>query len=267
MALLLGNTSAHAQQQPLWELGAGASLLSFPDYRGSNETHPYLLPMPYVIYRGEYLKADRNGVRGILFDSERMEINASIGASLPVDSRKNAARSGMPDLQPTLELGPSLDVMLWRSGDNHYRVDLRLPVRLGISAQSPYQALGWQASPRINVDIQDVGDWAGWNLGVLAGPLYGSRKYHDYFYSVTPQYATPARPSYDARGGAAGVQWLASISKRFPNYWVGGFLRRDTLDNAVFADSPLVKNRNYVAVGVAVAWIITTSQQQVIVTE
>jgi outer membrane scaffolding protein for murein synthesis (MipA/OmpV family) len=256
-------TPAPAQLQPLWEVGAGASLFSFPDYRGSDETHQYLLPVPYVVYRGEHLKADRNGVRGVVFDSERVEVNASVSASLPVDSRNNAARAGMPDLHPTLELGPSLDVTLWRSSDRRNRVDVRLPVRLGISVESPYRPLGWQASPRINVDIGGVAGWTGWNFGVLMGPLYGSQKYHDYFYSVAPQYATVMRPSYDARGGYAGTQWLLAVSKRFPRYWVGGFLRRDRLDGAEFSASPLVKNRDYIAAGVAVAWIINTSAQMV----
>lgn len=254
---------AYAQQQPLWEFGAGVSVLSFPDYRGSDEVNQYLLPLPYIVYRGDYLKADRNGARGVLFDSEWMEINASISASLPVDSQHNAARVGMPNLQPTLELGPSLDITLWRSADRRNRVDVRLPVRLGVSVEPPYRPLGWQVSPRINVDIGEVDGWSGWNLGLLAGPLYGSQTYHDYFYSVAPQYATLARPSYDARGGYAGMQWLLAVSKRFPRYWFGGFLRRDSLDGAVFGASPLVKNRDYVAVGVAIAWIIDTSAQQV----
>ena len=265
--LALTAMPALAQQQPLWEIGAGASLFSFPDYRGSDETNQYLLPVPYVVYRGEHLKADRNGVRGVVFDSEWVEVNASVGASLPVESRQNTARSGMPDLHPTLELGPSLDVTLWRSLDHRNRVDVRLPVRLGISVESPYRPLGWQASPRINVDIGGVAGWTGWNFGLLMGPIYGSQKYHDYFYSVAPQYATVARPSYDARGGYAGMQWLLAGSKRFPRYWVGGFLRRDNLDGAVFSASPLVRNRDYIAAGVAVAWIFNTSAQMVTETE
>jgi MipA family protein len=267
VVLALAGPAAYAQQLPLWELGAGATVLSFPDYRGSDESHQYLLPVPYVVYRGEVLKADRNGVVGIVFDTERLEINASVSASLPVDSQHNAARAGMPNLHPTVELGPSLDVTLWRSVNRRNRIDVRLPVRLGISVESPYRPLGWQASPRINVDIDDMGGWAGWSLGLLAGPLYGSRKYHDYFYSVAAQYATPERPSYAAPGGYAGTQWLMALSKRFPKYWVGGFMRRDRLDSAVFADSPLVTNKNYFAAGMAVAWIIDTSEQLVTVTE
>src|SRR5258708_24836494 len=108
-------TAAQAADKPLWELGAGVSALAFPDYRGSDQTRNYALPIPYVVYRGEFFKADRDGVRGIFFDIENVEIHASVGAAFPVDSSDNDARSGMPDLKPTVELGPAVDITLWRA--------------------------------------------------------------------------------------------------------------------------------------------------------
>ena len=53
------------------------------------------------------------------------------------------------------------------------------------------------------------------------------------------------------------------MSKRFPSYWVGGFVRYDTLSGAVFNDSPLVKRSSYLAGGIAVAWIIGESSRMV----
>ncbi|MBE0620122.1 MAG: MipA/OmpV family protein, partial [Burkholderiales bacterium] len=60
MAVMLAFAAAgaRAEQLPLWEAGAGAAALSFPDYRGSNERQSWLLPVPYIIYRGEFLQAD-----------------------------------------------------------------------------------------------------------------------------------------------------------------------------------------------------------------
>ena len=84
---------------------------------------------------------------------------------------------------------------------------------------------------------------------------------------MAQQYATPDRPAYEARRGYAGVQFLAAVSKRFPAYWVGGFLRYDTLSGAVFGDSPLVTRSNYLAGGVAIAWIIGDSSRLVEVTD
>jgi hypothetical protein len=59
------------------------------------------------------------------------------------------------------------------------------------------------------------------------------------------------------------MQFLAAVSKRFPSLWVGGFVRYDTLSGAVFDDSPLVKKKNYVAGGIAVAWVFGESSRKV----
>ncbi|KVW97305.1 MipA/OmpV family protein [Thiobacillus denitrificans] len=266
LATLLAACSAghaFAAEKPLWEQGAGISALSLPDYRGSDQSSLYAIPFPYLVYRGEFLKADRHGIRGTFFDSDRIELNLSLGASLPVNSDDNRARQGMPDLQPTVELGPSLDLNLWRTTDRRTRLDLRLPVRTAVTVKGGMDDIGWVFSPRLNLDISDVAGLAGWNLGLLAGPMVGSERNHDYFYSVAPQYATAGRPAFDAKGGYAGSQFLMSASKRYPKYWLGAFARWDSLKGAVFADSPLVKREDYFAAGVGIAWILGESSTRV----
>ena len=99
--------SARAEPKPKWELGAGATVLRLPDYRGSDESRGYVYPLPYFVYRGEFLRLDREGLRGVLIESDRVEFDLSLFGSLPVDSSKNLARAGMPDLDPVLEIGPS----------------------------------------------------------------------------------------------------------------------------------------------------------------
>jgi outer membrane scaffolding protein for murein synthesis (MipA/OmpV family) len=79
-ALLLCGASqiAHAtEEKPLWEASIGVATVSFPAYRGSDQRHNFLLPTPYFVYRGEFLKADREGVRAQLFDSDRAELTFS----------------------------------------------------------------------------------------------------------------------------------------------------------------------------------------------
>lgn len=263
--LLAGLPAVHAfaAEKPLWELGAGISALSFPDYRGSDQSSLYAIPFPYFVYRGTFLKADRNGIRGTFFDSDRIELNLSVGASLPVNSDDNPARQGMPDLQPTVELGPSLDLNLWRTPDRRTRLDLRLPVRTAVTVKGGMDDIGWVFSPRLNLDITDVAGLPGWNLGLLAGPMVGSERNHEYFYSVAPQYATAERPAFDAKGGYAGSQFLMSVSKRYQKYWLGAFARWDSLKGAAFADSSLVKSENYFAAGVGIAWILGESSTRV----
>lgn len=253
---------AAADSLPLWEAGAGVSVLHLPDYRGADEARTYVLPIPYFVYRGEFLKADRRGVRGELFESEHVQLDLSGGASPPVDSTRNRARQGMPDLRPSIELGPSLEVALWRNRLETVRLDLRMPARAGVTVESSPKFVGWNFSPRLNLDIDRVAG-TGWNLGILAGPIYADRRAHAYFYSVAPEFARPDRPTFAASGGYAGTQVLVAVSQRFPRLWAGGFLRWDSLRGAVFEDSPLVRRREYAAAGFAVSWVFGESLRRV----
>jgi outer membrane scaffolding protein for murein synthesis (MipA/OmpV family) len=264
LALVALAATARAAQLPLWEAGAGAAVVSLPDYRGADEGRAWLLPFPYLVYRGEFLKVEERRVRGLFVRTDRLEVDVSINASPPVDSSENDARRGMPDLDFVLEAGPSLNIALHRSPDRRTEVELRLPVRAAMATDLPHLDLaGWVFQPNVNVDLRDPPGLPGWKLGVLAGPMLSSRRYHRYYYAVDPAFAAPGRPAYDPPGGYAGTQFIAALSRRFPRFWVGGFARWDTLSGAVFLDSPLVRTRHYFAAGVAVAWIIGESQTTV----
>jgi outer membrane protein len=263
LAGLLALPLSYGEQLPLWEAGAGVAGLSLPNYRGSNVMQTYVLPIPYFIYRGEFLKADRNGVRTTIFGNDRVEVNLSLNGTLPVRSKDDPARSGMADLRPTVELGPTLNVNLWKSDSRKMKLDFRAPVRTAITVESSPKQIGWLFSPNLNLDIKDPAGFSGWNLGLLAGPYFQNSKYNSYFYSVTAADATATRPAYAAPGGYSGSQFTMAVSKRFPRYWVGGFLRYDTLAGAVFKDSPLVKKNNTVSAGIALSWVFGESSTRV----
>ena len=257
---------ARSAELPLWEAGAGIAVFDFPDYRGSDERHTLILPIPYLVYRGDFLKADRDNIRGQFYKDNRLDLHLSVNGSIPVESSENSARQGMPDLDPTLEIGPNLTVMLLRSDTMH--LALRLPVRAVIATDLSYvRYVGWVFEPQINVDFYDRFPGPGWNLGFAAGPLFGDQRYHNYFYGVAPQFATSVRPAYEAGSGYSGAQLVASLSKRYPSYWVGGFMRADTLSGAVFETSPLVRQKEAFSIGVAASWIFSRSSQRVNVDE
>jgi MipA family protein len=262
LVLVLAATPAAAADLPLWEAGAGVAVLALPDYRGSDEGRGYVLPLPYFVYRGEFFKADRHGIRGRLFDTERAELDVSFFASLPVNSSDNVARAGMPDLEPSVEAGPLLKLRLW-GGTRGARLELRAPLRAAFTVESSPRSIGWVATPHLNLDLPGRGALAGWNFGLLAGPVYGDRRQHEYYYGVAPGFATGARPAYEARGGYGGFQFLASASRRFARTWVGAFVRADTLRGAVFEASPLVKRDSYFAAGVGISWVIDVSSRRV----
>lgn len=256
------NADALAEQKPLWEAGLGIGGLVFPDYRGSDEASAYPIPVPYFVYRGKFLQADGEGVRGRLFNREYAELSLSVNGTIPVSSDDNRARRGMPDLDPTFEVGPSLDIHLWKSSGGNQALDLIMPLRMPITIESSPRALGWLFSPRLNLDLKDFNN-TGWDVGFGAGPMFASKRYHEYFYSVAPRYATATRAEYEASGGYSGAHAIASLSKRFPGYWVGAYIRYEALQSSVFDDSPLFKSSHYVAGGIGIAWMIGQSKQMV----
>lgn len=262
-----GLAAQAAEERPLWEIGAGVAAFSFPAYRGSDQTNNFLLPVPHFTYHGDFFKADRHGIRGSFFDSDRLDLTVSLALSPPASSSDIRARAGMPDLEGTFEIGPEMDVTLWRSENRARFVKLLLPLRAAVTVQGSPRDIGVVFHPKLNMDITDLPGLPGWNLGTLAGPLFGDRRQHAYYYSVAPQYATATRPVYAAKSGYAGMQYLVSLSKRFPKYWVGSFVRYDNLDGATFEDSPLVRQKDYFAAGLAITWILGESATRVLVNE
>jgi outer membrane scaffolding protein for murein synthesis (MipA/OmpV family) len=264
---LLTCTLAVSEEKPLWELGAGVGALRFQAYRGSDEAHNLLVPVPYFVYRGDIFKADRHGIRGSLFESERMELMLSLSGSPPIESDDVELRDGMPDLKTTVEVGPRIDLTLWRSNNHARTLKLRLPARAAFTVESSPESVGWVFSPNLNLDITDLSIMPGWNIGLKAGPIYASEAQHNYFYGVEDEYANPTRPAYQAEAGYSGSQFLLSLSKRFDHTRIGAFVRYDTLSGAAFEESPLVAERRFAAAGVAIVWVFKESGTQVWVDE
>ena len=259
--LILQVRMVTAGELPLWEVGAGVFPSTYPAYRGSDDQQYYLLPFPYLVYRGDILKVDREGLRARLFDSDRVEINISMNGAIPVKSDNDNARKGMPDLDPVFEIGPSVNLALVRPTP-HQTLKLKLPLRAVIATDfSNASREGWIFNPHLNLDNTAVA--GGWDIGLSLGPLFATSKYNAYYYEVKPQFATPSRTVYQASGGYSGTSAVASISRRFANVWLGGFLRYDYLSGAKFDDSPLVDTNHSLMGGVAVAWVFARSSRTV----
>jgi outer membrane scaffolding protein for murein synthesis (MipA/OmpV family) len=269
VVLLAGGFALPAQSEllPKWEFGLGGTAFTLPDYRGSDERRGYVFPLPFLVYRGESVRVDRQGVRGIFFESDRVQLDFSVYGTPPVDSSKNQARQGMPDLDPTLEIGPLVNITLYRDRPAQQQLDLRLPMRYVIATDfSHAHGAGWVFNPNLALNLRP--DLRGrWNLGVTTGPIFATSQYHAYYYGVDPLFATPERPAYSARGGYSGWMGLVSLSRRYGKLWAGGFARYDTLSGAAFEDSPLVRRGFSWMAGIAGAWIFAESDRKVDVFE
>ncbi|MCX5848385.1 MAG: MipA/OmpV family protein [Deltaproteobacteria bacterium] len=258
--------SAICEEKPLWEIGVGLGLLQIPDYRGSDENRLYLLPYPYLVYRGDILKVDEQRISGQIFKTDRILLDFSIFGSVPVKSSNNSARAGMPDLDPTFELGPALKIKLWESKEDKYKLDMTLPVRAFFSTDfSSVRHEGWVFSPRINFVKDDLIPDTGLNLGLSVGPMFADSGYHDYYYAVEPAYATAVRPAYSAGGGYSGSTLTVGLSKAYKQFIFNAFVSADFLQRASFEDSSLVKRETSIMSGVNVSWIFFKSAKTVTV--
>ncbi|MFT5504803.1 MAG: outer membrane protein [Gammaproteobacteria bacterium] len=235
---------------PKLELGAGFFALNTPDYRGSSEGKTYLIVTPYVKYRGDKLRVDE-GAQGILIDSNNLLLTISGNLSFPADD-ETPEREGMDTLNATLEIGPSLNVILLPMQNSDLWLDL--PVRFAFRLNSSFDDIGAVFQPRLSwrKPSKYLGDW---KLRFNIGPFYATNQYHDYYYSVNSIDATADRPQFETDGGFSGIRSEFTWSKRFKKFWIGGFVRYDSLASSTIDDSPLVSEENAWMGGAAIAWV------------
>ncbi len=247
------STNVAAQQMPRWELGLALAGQALRDYRGSSERQVQAYPIPLLIYRGKILKADREGLRGEFLANNRIEFNLSGETALNGGSGDNELREGMPQLESAFELGPSININL--TGDDFRSGwQLRLPLRAVVTAgDSGVHHRGYTFNPRFTYTEPNIFNHWRWRINV--GLLYGSNRYHDYYYTVAEEFVTETRPRYEAEGGFSGYYFKTSLSRRTRKFWYGVSLRYDNLSDATFEDSPLVETRNYFALSFIFAWM------------
>lgn len=240
-------------KEPVWEVGVAFGGQALMDYRGSKEHHISAYPLPFFIYRGDFFKADRDGVRAQFVESKKVELDISAEAALNGGSKDNKLRQGMSRLESAFEFGPSLNFNLtgedFRSG-----WALRLPLRAAFTVGgSGVHYRGLTFNPRFTYTKPDL--FSDWKFRSNFGLLYSSRSYHDYYYSVDATEVTPERPEYQAEAGFSGYYAKTSLSRRKGDFLYGVSLRYDLLDGAVFEDSPLVETKDYFAFSFVFAWI------------
>jgi len=254
--LLVPAVIAEERELPLWEAGIAVGAATLPQYMGSDERYNFAAPIPFFIYRGERLKIDRGSITTELFGVRNLSLDASLGIGLPVRN-SNRARAGMPDLKFSLQAGPRLN---WRiHEDEAFRVTARMPWRGVIDTSGSWR--GWVSEPDMVFAYRPDADL---RLQLNAGLLYGSRRFHDTYYTVAPAYATPQRPVYQSRAGLH--SWSLTATARYrlsDSISLFSAVRYRNLASGVIADSPLVKDQNYLSATIGMAWSIWESDQLV----
>jgi outer membrane scaffolding protein for murein synthesis (MipA/OmpV family) len=252
--------------KPLWEAGLFNVVARLPHYRGSDETTTYAFPLPYLIYRGEFFRMNQDGVKGIFLRTEFFEFDTSLYGNPPVDEH-NQARSGMEELDPLFEIGPSLKWFPFgrkTKSAAYLKAAIRgvasidFPGDLETQYQGVHGELDWIYQVSAPFGYRD------WMVGCRLGVDITDKGYNRYFYEVPPQYARDDRPAYSAEGGYGGAKFSAYAGKTItPNIDLWAWFRWENVDGAVFEDSPLVREKNNFTLSLALSWTIFRSKQTV----
>ncbi len=262
LSALAASAPVAAEQLPLWEVAFGGGVLSAPHYRGSAESSSYPHPFIFPVYRGKRVKSDESGIRGILLAGQKARLIFSIDGGLPVRD-DDSAREGMPRLGAVGQIGPMLRIKLWERPQNHQTLILDLPVRAAFAVNSGIEHIGYTAFPKLvyrrRFGLLD----SKWKMGLTAGLLWADEKYHDYYYQVDPEFATPTRPAYDAGGGFNGSRLISTFYHRDDKKFLSFYALYDNVSGAAFEDSPLVTAHDGLTAGFVVSWFLAKSRQRV----
>jgi outer membrane scaffolding protein for murein synthesis (MipA/OmpV family) len=241
-----------------WEIGAALAALQIPLYPGSADHRQYLLPLPYVKVHSEFLDIDE-GIRARLFGTTDVRLSMSADLGVPVRSQDSLVRKGMPNLDTVFQLGPLFEMTLAGSRDSAWELRFELPARFAFATDvKTVHSLGWIYEPRFSYQTRRSSN-AGFQWKLTAGLRYASETYNGYYYDVPPVFAIATRPQFTSGSGYGGsfADVIASWREDELIYW--SYLRYQNLSGAVFANSPLVEQKNYYFLGVGVTWIFAHS--------
>jgi len=264
-ACLFPALHAHAQSPvgaslPLWEFGLGAAALSTPAYPGADDRTTRVLPIPFLLYRGEVLRADQSGIGARLFRSDRLEFDVGLSGALPSDSDDVEARAGMPDLGALFEFGPRLKIRV-ADIDATSRLRAELPLRAVIEARGGLRRQGWTFEPKLAYETR--GERGLWSFEANTSVVFGDKRINRYFYEVAPQYATASRDAYSADAGLVLARvGLFATRQLNPDVRLFGYVRYESYAGSANRDSPLHLKNSGTSAGIGFAWTLARSSRR-----
>lgn len=243
--------------QPVWEWGVTGFGQSAPAYPGAKGSNASGLVLPWLIYRGDFWRADGSTVGARLLKTDDVEFDVGFAAALGASSKDVAARVGMPDLGFQFEFGPRVKLTVARP-DPRSRIRLDLPVRAVMEAKGGVNQRGLSLEPRVMYETRTA---SGTVLDLSASALLGSQKYGNFLYGVPTAYQTASRAAYAGKAGLITTRLQGTlITPVSSSAKVFGYVRADSLSGAANRASPLVERTSGVSVGGGLIWTLGQSE-------
>ncbi len=251
------------EKLPLYEYGLLGLAANYPHFTGSDEYQLYAFPLPYFVYRGEIVKADRDGVRGIFWRFKQFETDFSLAGNPPVGD--DDAREGMDDLDALVEIGPALNYYFFDYGERDsffFQATLRAAVSIDFDSGLSVGYEGYVSDLSIILRDSRLFREEKIRFHASTGVRFADASMHSYFYDVPLADVLADRSFYQAEGGYGGLQVSGSITRELtPSFWVSCYGRWVNIDGAVYEDSPLVSTHNNFIAGAMLVWKIGESEK------
>jgi hypothetical protein len=256
----IGDDAPQPPERPLWEYGLAGIGVKQIAYPGSSYSVNRGLVVPYLIYRGEVVRAEGGGLGLRAVRQPRYQLDLGFSGSFGSGSDV-PAREGMPNIGTLIEVGPVLKIRLGDlSRPGPWRIDLPLRGVLDVSDSFNYRGLSFE--PQLVYKRWLTSDW---RLRVTGGFLFGDRRLSSTFYGVDPQFATATRSAYRAKSGLIATRLLTSLSYRITRYLsITGFARYDSVAGAANRASPLVERNGGLTYGLNMSWTIGESTERAV---
>lgn len=261
LAALLVSSSAHSQAStslPLWELGAFGVGVSQQAYPGSDEEVNRGLALPYLIYRGRFLRADREtaGLRAI--KTQGFELDIGVAGSFGSRSDGVEARRGMPPIGMLAEFGPRVKWNLGEGpGGGRWRLELPLRGVFDLDDRAAHRGMAFEPEIVFQRSVR-----GGWVYSTSLSAIVADQRLARTFYTVDPAFALPDRPAYAAESGLVAWRLAASFSRKLSRDWRAfGFGRIDSVSGAANENSPLVRRTSGATLGLGLAYTWMRSER------
>jgi outer membrane scaffolding protein for murein synthesis (MipA/OmpV family) len=245
---------------PLWEVGVLGVGVSQQAYPGADQQKNTLGALPYVVYRGKWLRADSDTVGLRAVKTPRLTLDVGFSGALGSSSADLRARQGMPNLGTLVEFGPRLRVELSdpaQRSQGRWRLDL--PVRGVFDLSNGFKQRGMSFEPRLVFDKRVA---AGTNVSASVSAVWGNQRLNDTLYGVAAPYATAARPAYLADSGLVALRAGLSASVALtPDWQLFTYARIDSVAGAANRQSPLVMRNTGTTVGIGLSYTLARSSR------
>ena len=244
---------------PLWEIGVGGLGITQPAYPGASTATSRVIVLPYVIYRGEYFRAEQSGVGLRAVKTPRYEVDIGFSASLGSTAKDVPARVGMADLGTLVEFGPRLKIHLGDVSQGPTGYWLELPLRGVFDLNNQLVNRGFSFEPQLSMDVPLPGGWRG---GGSVSAIFASQRLNETFYSVSAAEATATRPAFAAQAGFLATRATLSASRKVtPDLRLLAFVRLDSVAGSANSGSALIEKTSGASVGLGLTYTFGRSEK------